>query len=96
MLLQLLLLSLTYSTGGSPSALNVLDISDITQFFAHLKLSSISQLINGKSRDLQKLLKYFNGATTSASNILLLFSVLPIIFVLYSKVLLVVVLLSYY
>ena len=39
------------------------------------------------------LLKYFNGTTASVSNILLLFGVLPIIFVLYSKDLLVVILL---
>ena len=36
--------------------LNVLYISDITLSFVHLKSSSISQLINGKSRDLQKLI----------------------------------------
>ena len=39
----------------------VLDISDILQFLEHDKLSSISQLIKCKLRDLQKLLKYFNG-----------------------------------
>ena len=37
-----------------------------------------------------KLLKYFNGTTTSASNILLLFGVLPINFVFYLKDLLVI------
>ena len=58
----------TSCPAGSPTALNVLDISDMTQFF---KSSSISRLINGESRDLQKLLKDFNGTTTSASNILL-------------------------
>ena len=75
----------TSYSGGSPTALNVFDISDITQFFVHIKSSSISQLINGKSEDFQKLLKHFNGAATSASNTLLLFDVLPIIFVLDSK-----------
>ena len=77
------------------ATLAVLDISDITQFFVHLKSGSISQLINGKSRDFQKLLKYSNETATSASNILLSFDVLPIVFVLYSKDLLVVVLLLF-
>ena len=36
--------------------------------------------VNSKSRDLQKLLRYFNGTTTSTSNMLLSFGVLPIIF----------------
>ena len=72
----------TSYSGGSPTALNVFDISDITQFFVHLKSSFISQSINGKSEDFQTLLKYFNGAVTSASKTLLLFEVLPIIFVL--------------
>ena len=44
-----------------------------------------SQLINGKSRDIQKLLKYFNGKTTSAFNLFSFSDVLPIIFVLYLK-----------
>ena len=67
----------------------VLYVSDITQYPDHGKLSSISHLINDKSRDLQKLLKYFNGTTTAAFNLLSLLSVLPIIFVLYLKDLLV-------
>ena len=63
-------------TGGLAPGLvgtsGVLDISDITQFFYHDKSSSIFQLLKGKSRDLQKLLKYFNGITTSAFNLLLI------------------------
>ena len=55
-------------TGGLVSGLaatsGVLDISKITQFFDHGKPSSISQLIKGKSRVLQELLKYFNETTT--------------------------------
>ena len=39
---------------------DVFDISEIAQFFDHDKSGSISQLTKGKSRDLQKLLKYFN------------------------------------
>ena len=66
------------------------NISHIIQFFDLGKSSSISHLINGKSKDLQNLLKYFNVATTSVSNVLP--GVLPIIFVLYPKDLLVVVL----
>ena len=50
-------------------------------------------VINSKSRDLQKLHKYLNGTASSASNMVLQFSVLPIIFALYSKNLLAIVLL---
>ena len=64
---------------GLPATLAAIDISDIINSFEHDKSNSISQLINEKSRDLQKLFQYFNGTTTSASNILLLFGVLPII-----------------
>ena len=39
----------------------VFDISDIMQSFDHNKSTSFSQLIKGKSGDLQKLLKYFNS-----------------------------------
>ena len=39
-----------------------------TQCFGHLKSSSNLKLINGKSRDLQKLLKYFNGTISSVFN----------------------------
>ena len=38
-----------------------------TQFFAQVKISSFSQLINGIFKVFQKLLKCFNGITTSAS-----------------------------
>ena len=55
----------------------------------------ISQLINGKSRYLQKLLKFFNGTATSTFNVLLSFGVLPINFVLYSNDLLAIVLLLF-
>ena len=73
----------------------VLYFSDFTQFFNHDKSSSISLLIKGKSKDLQKLLKYSNETTTSAFNVLLLICVFPIIFVLYSKDLLVIILLLF-
>ena len=36
-----------------------------TKFFVQLKSSSISQFIKCKSRDLHKLLKYFNETTAS-------------------------------
>ena len=83
----------SYTTGGTfgLTSLKVLDTSDITQYFDHVKSSSVSQLIKGKSRDVQKLLKYFNGPIFSAFGPLLLFDVLPIAFVLYLKDLLVVV-----
>ena len=55
---------------GLPGILGVIDISDIIHSFDHEKSSSVSQLINGKSRDFTKLFKYFNETKTSASNIL--------------------------
>ena len=48
------------SASGSPGTLGVIDISDIVHYFDHDKSISISQLIDGKSRGLQKILKYFN------------------------------------
>ena len=60
------------------------DIYHVIQFSDHDKPSSISLLTKGIPRDLQKLLKYFNGTTISVSNgLLLLAGVLPFIFVLY-------------
>ena len=81
---------LAYGFGGT---LDIIAISDTTYSFDHDKLISISQLIKEKLRDLQKLLKYFNRATTSMSNILLSFCLIPINFVLYLKDLLVIALL---
>ena len=43
----------------------MLSSSTNTKFFVHLKSSSTSQFIEGKSRDPKKLLKYYNGTTTS-------------------------------
>ena len=62
------------------------------QYLDNDKSSSISKLINDKSRDLQKLFKCFNGTTTSAFNLLSLSGVLPVIFVLYLKDLLITIL----
>ena len=60
------------------------DISAKTQFFDHVKINSVSQLINGMSKCLQKLPKCFNGITTSASvSESLSFVVFPIMLVLY-------------
>ena len=56
---------------------------------------ALFQLIKGKLRDLQQLLKYFNVTTTSVSSVLLLAGALPVIFVFYSKYLLFVVLLLF-
>ena len=58
--------------------------------FDHDKSSSVSDLVNGKSRNLQKMLKYSNWTTTSAFNVLLSFGEPPINFDLYSKDLLVI------
>ena len=71
--------------GELTATATVLDISDIVQYVVHLKSSSMSQLIKGKSKLFQKLLKYFNGTTISVSNVLLSAGVLPIIFVFYLK-----------
>ena len=72
-----------------PGILGVIDISDIMHSFEHDKSSFISQfsqfLHSGKLRNPRKLLKYFNGPTTSVSNVLLSFGAFPIIFVFYSK-----------
>ena len=86
--------AISYLTGSVfGTALDVLDVSDITQYLDCDKSSSISQLIKDKSRALQKLLNYFNGTKTSASNLPPLLGVLPFNFVLNSKDLLVVLLL---
>ena len=89
----------TSFTSGLASRLScipgIIDISDITHPFEHDKSKSISQWINGKSRNLQKLLKYCNGTTTSVSNVLLSYDVFPIIFLLYSKDLLFIILLLF-
>ena len=43
----------------------MLNNSNAVKRFSHEKSGSISYLIKDKSRDLQKLIKYFNGPTTS-------------------------------
>ena len=52
---------------------------EITQDSDHVKIRLTSQLINGISRVLQKLLKYFNGTIISASFVLPLLGVFPVI-----------------
>ena len=61
------------ATGLAPFTSSVLNISDITQFFDHVRSSSTLQLIKGKSRDLQELLKDVNQTKASAFNLLLSF-----------------------
>ena len=69
---------------GSASASAV--ISAKTQFLDQVRIISTSQLINGISKFLQKLLKYFNGITTSTFvNESLPCGVFPTILVLYLK-----------
>ena len=46
----------------------------------HVKIRLTSQLINGISRVLQKLLKYVNGTIISTSFVLPLSGVFPVIF----------------
>ena len=48
-----------------PLALS-LPAADKMQQFEHLSFNSTLQLINGVSRDLQKLIKYFNGTAIVA------------------------------
>ena len=78
-----------------PAILGVIHISDVIHSFDHDRSNSISQLINDKLRNLKKLFKYFNETATSPLNIVLLFGVLPINSVIYSKDLLVVILLLF-
>ena len=54
----------------------------ITQVDDHVKMRLTSQLINGISRVLQKLLKYFNGTIISTSFVLPAAGVFPVIFIL--------------
>ena len=75
---------------GLAGTSEVLYISDIMLSFNHDKSISISDLVNGELRCLQKVLKYFNGTSSSAFNVLLSFGMLPINFVLYSKDILVI------
>ena len=83
------------TASGVATTAAVIDISDIMRSFYQYKLSSISQFIKDKSRDLQKLLENFNRSTISVVNVLLPAGVLLIIFVLYSKDLLAVVVLLF-
>ena len=70
---------------GLPGTAGFLLILDIINFFDQKKSSSASQLINDEAKNLQILLKYFIGITTSLSNVSLLFGLLSINFVFYSK-----------
>ena len=54
----------------------------ITQVDDQVKMRLTSQLINGISRVLQKLLKYFNGTIISTSFVLPSAGVFPVIFIL--------------
>ena len=53
-----------------------------THLSDHVKIRFVSQLINGMSNVLQKLLKYFKSTTISTSFSVLLFSNFPVILVL--------------
>ena len=55
---------------------------EITQDSDHVKIRLTSQLINGISRVLQKLLKYFNGTIISTSFVLPAAGVFPVVFIL--------------
>ena len=70
---------------GLPATKAVLNISDIIQYFDHLNSSSFSHWINSKPKNLQNLLNYFNRTEISVSSLLISPIILPIIFVLHSK-----------
>ena len=55
----------------------------ITQSLDHVNIRLTSQLINGISSVLQKLLKYFNGTIISTSFVLPAAGVFPVIFTLF-------------
>ena len=88
-----------YAVGGlaarSAGTSELFKISDITQSPDHTKPSSVLQLIKSTSGNFQKLLKHFSETTTFVFNTLLLAAVPPVVFVLYSKDLLFVVLLLF-
>ena len=86
--------TLAASTGLTPATSGIFNNLEVTQFIEHVKSRSISHWLKEKSRNPQKLLKYFNG-TTSAYNVLSSAGVLSIIFALYSKDLLVIVFLLF-
>ena len=65
--------------------------TQLDQYLELLISVCISPLIKGKLRNHQKVLKFFNGITGSASNLLFLFTALPTNFVLLSKYLVAVV-----
>ena len=80
--------------GGLAGTAAILDVSDIIHSFDHEKSSSVSQLIEWKSRNLQKLLKYFNG--TKLLCLMYYYSLMhSLLFLLYSKDLLLAVLLLF-
>ena len=63
----------------------VLHISEIIHSFEYDESSSISQLIKGKSRNLQKLLKYFNGTTQALCLMYYYCLVCPLLFSSYTQ-----------
>ena len=58
---------------------------EITHFLDQVKLRLISKLINGFSRVLQKLLKYFNGTAVLSYFVLPAAGDFPVILILYLK-----------
>ena len=77
---------LTAATAGFTSGFaSLVALLINTQFPVHVKIRFISQLINGMSSVLQKLLSYFNGTTISTSFVLLIFYSFPVMLVLQSK-----------
>ena len=70
--------NLVYVIANFPSPAKLV----ITQSLDHVKIRLTSQLINGISSVLQKLLKYFSGTIISTSFVFPLLGVFPVIFTL--------------
>ena len=74
---------LTAATGGfAPGSASLVALLVITHFSDQVKTRFISQLINGISSVLQKLIKYFNGTTISTFSSVLLPSNYPAMLIL--------------
>ena len=78
-------LSIAAIAGSASGSASVFGLPVNTEFSDHVKIRFISQLIDGMSSVLQKLLKCFNGTTVSTSFSVMLPSNFPVILVLQSK-----------
>ena len=76
-------LLITSTAGSASESASLVALLVIAQFSDQVRVKNTSQLINGMSSVLQKLLKYLNGTTISASSFsTLLSSKFPVMLVL--------------